>query len=217
MRNTNLETKFLPLLRRGLNRQTLVLAEVSGIRDWMRTTRKYWLCIPHEQYILWCLSFESYQVWDYNILTFICGRFKVGTNSLLSEWDSKQFCLGTNQSQYQRRQRRNHCCHPLLTGTQSWDVPGTGMDGEAWNSVAAPLGPVCCVSTWQVSAAPCCFLFLSEFYILKGFSVLTRGMQRAQAAKDQSHLICQDRHCRVFPEATWKTFLVPSTYGKSAR
>lgn len=70
-----------------------------------------------------------------------------------------------------------HCVFQL-TGTQSWDAPGTGRAGEARNNVAASLGPVCCGSTWQVSAAPC-FLFLSsELYILKGFSILTRGMQR---------------------------------------
>lgn len=186
----------------------------------MRTTQKYWLCIPHEQNILWCLSFHSYQVWDNNLLTLICSRFKVGTNSALSEWDSKLFLLRSKSNIVSTEGDRGeataatiHCVFQL-TGAQLWGVPAQAGLVRPVQNMAALLAQ--CVSTWQVSPAPWCCPFLSKWYIRKGFSIRRKRLAESMSCKGPESLNLSG-HCCAFPEATWKTFLVPSAYGKSAQ
>lgn len=106
-----------------------------------------------------------------------------------------------------------HCVFQL-TGAQSWvPLAQVGLVRPVQN-VAALLAQ--CVSTWQVSAAPWCFLFLSKLYILKGFSICKKRRAESTSCKGPESLNLSG-HCCAFPEATWKTFLVPSTYGKSAQ
>lgn len=209
MWKTNLETKFLPLVRRRLNRWTLLPARVRSVS----TTQKHWLCGPHEKCILWCLSSESYQVWDYNILTLICGWFQEGTNSTLSEWDSKQFCWGTNHSIKADRGEDTAASHCVfqLTGTQSWGAPCTGGVGEAREQCGSSIRP----SVWAHGRLSDAF---SSYLNCIFLTVSPVSWEVCRECELQSQKSCNlSGHCCTFPEATWKTFLVPSTYGKSAQ